>query len=230
MKLYSGPVSLFSRKVEIALGEKGLAFERVMVPFTQTRGYNPKRPEVVAANPKGQVPVLIDGELTIYDSTLILEYLEDAHPKPSLYPTAPADRARCRLWDLYADEVMLVPLRALMHRTEPHEPNAARWMECESQTGPAVALLNTRFGELERHIAGRDFFSGVFTIADISLFMVVHWAVRLAGPSLGPHPGLRVWYKRMRSRPTIAKIVEELAQADRTLSAPVAGAFAGLDG
>ena len=53
MKLYSGPLSLFSRKVEIALGEKGLAFEREMVAFTQERGYQPKHPDVLAANPKG---------------------------------------------------------------------------------------------------------------------------------------------------------------------------------
>ena len=63
MKLYSGPLSLFSRKVEIALHEKGLAFERIMVRFTQTEGYHPKHPDVLAANPRGQVPVLVDGDL-----------------------------------------------------------------------------------------------------------------------------------------------------------------------
>ena len=49
MKLYSGPLSLFSRKVEIALHEKGLAFEREMVPFSQAVGYAPKHPAVLAA-------------------------------------------------------------------------------------------------------------------------------------------------------------------------------------
>jgi glutathione S-transferase len=78
MLLYSGPLSLFSRKVEIALGEKGLKFERIMVPFTQERGYQPKHPEVLRINPKAQVPVLIDDNLELYDSTLIFEYLEDA--------------------------------------------------------------------------------------------------------------------------------------------------------
>src|SRR6187549_3115933 len=96
MKLYSGPLSLFSRKVEIALREKGLAFERIMVRFTQTEGYHPKHPEVLAANPKGQVPVLVDGDLVLYDSTVILEYLEDAHPDPPLYPATPRARAACR--------------------------------------------------------------------------------------------------------------------------------------
>ena len=74
-RLYSGPLSLFSRKVEIALREKGLPFEQIMVPFDQTVGYSPKHPDVIAANPKKQVPVLNDGGLMLYDSTIILEYL-----------------------------------------------------------------------------------------------------------------------------------------------------------
>ncbi|MGH7058302.1 MAG: glutathione S-transferase family protein, partial [Acetobacteraceae bacterium] len=119
MKLYSGPLSLFSRKVEIALGEKGLLFEREMVPFSQKKGYAPKLPAVLAANPKGQVPVLVDGELTLYDSTVIFEYLEDAYPTPPLYPRAPEARARCRQLELFADEVLWEPVSRLMYRTEP---------------------------------------------------------------------------------------------------------------
>src|SRR5438034_11633940 len=60
MKLYSGPLSLFTGKVRVALDEKGLAHEIVSVPFSRTRGYQPKHPEVLATNPKGQVPVLVD--------------------------------------------------------------------------------------------------------------------------------------------------------------------------
>ena len=119
MQLYSGPLSLFSRKVEIALLEKGLPFERVMVPFTQTVGYSPKNANVLRTNPKGQVPVLIDGELGLYDSTVIIEYLDEAYPQVALFPASAKDRAECRLLDVFADEVMLVPIRALMHRTGP---------------------------------------------------------------------------------------------------------------
>src|SRR5690349_9616112 len=107
MRLYSGPLSLFSRKVEIALYEKGLPFEQILVPFSQTRGYSPKHPDVLAANPKGQVPVFLDGDLTLYDSTVVLEYLEDSYPEPPLFPKAADQRARCRLLDLFADEIML---------------------------------------------------------------------------------------------------------------------------
>src|SRR5580704_15958660 len=126
MKLYSGRLSLFSRKVEIALGEKGLAFEREMVPFTQERGYAPKHPSVLAANPKGQVPVLIDGDLTLFDSTLIFEYLEEAYPAPPLYPRGAAARARCRLLELTADEILLPLVVRLMHRNAPPDSDAER--------------------------------------------------------------------------------------------------------
>ena len=137
MKLYSGPVSLFSRKVEIALHEKGLSFERIQVPFSQTRGYAPKDPAVLAANPKGQVPVFVDGDLVLYDSTVIVEYLEDAYPTPALFPKAPQDKARCRLLDVFADEVMLAAFRALMHRTEPHEADDPRFLTNETKAREA---------------------------------------------------------------------------------------------
>src|SRR5262249_3851035 len=115
MLLYSAPLSLFARKIEIALAEKGLAFERVMVPFTQAAGYSPKPPAVLAANPKGQVPVLVDGDLTLFDSTIIFEYLEDASPKPPLFPVGAAARTRCRRLELTADEILLPPLRLIMY-------------------------------------------------------------------------------------------------------------------
>ncbi|MBC8845460.1 glutathione S-transferase N-terminal domain-containing protein, partial [Escherichia coli] len=67
-------------KVEIAAHEKGIDFELVMVPFSQQRGYDPRHPDVLRINPKRQVPVLIDGELEIFDSTQIFEYFEDLKP------------------------------------------------------------------------------------------------------------------------------------------------------
>src|SRR5690606_17018102 len=132
-------------KVEIALREKGLAFERVMVPFTQEKGYTPKHPDVLAANPKGQVPVLVDGDLTLFDSTLIFEYLEDAYPTPHLYPVAPKERARCRLLELTADEILLPPLRHLMYRTEPPDPDPQRQRQREEQGRAGEAALLEHF-------------------------------------------------------------------------------------
>lgn len=225
MKLYSAPLSLFSRKVEIALHEKGLAFERVMVPFSQSAGYSPKHPDVLAANPKGQVPVLLDAGLSLFDSTVILEYLEDAYPDPPLYPRPPAERARCRLYELFADEILLIPVRALMHRTEPRSSDPKRWAEAEAKTEQAEAVLGGHFAELERALQGRSFLCGGFSAADIALFMLVHYSQRLAGPSLDGHPVLLEWYARLSERPAFAKVVSEIRAADRELSAPVAGVY-----
>ena len=55
MKLYSGPISLFTAKVRIALAEKGIPVERVEVGWTRERRYEPHHPDVVALNPKRQV-------------------------------------------------------------------------------------------------------------------------------------------------------------------------------
>lgn len=222
MKLYSGPVSLFSRKVEVALGEKGLAYEREMVPFTQAGGYAPKHPAVLAANPKGQVPVLVDGDLTLCDSTLILEYLEDAYPTPALYPADPKARARCRQWELYADEIFLPPLRTLMYRTQPPGADTARRQAQDAEAGRAEPVLRAMYDTLEQALDGQDYFCGTVSVADIALFIDVLYTLRLAGPELTGHRRLSAWYARLATRPAFATVVAEIAEADRTLSYPVA--------
>jgi glutathione S-transferase len=225
IKLYSAPLSLFSRKVEIALAEKGLRHERVMVPFNQSQGYSPKHPDVLAANPKGQVPVLIDEGLTLYDSTLILEYLEDAYPQPALYPAAPAARARCRLFDLFADEVMLPPLRALMHRTGPRPSDGAVWLEQEARARQAEAVLGTQLTALDQGLQGQPYLCATFSVADISVFMAVLFSQRLGGPSLGQLAALSGWYARLLERPAFARVATEIVAADRELSEPVPGSY-----
>ena len=227
MKLFTGPLSLFARKVEIALLEKGLPFERVLVPFSQTRGYNPKHPEVLAANPKGQVPVLVDGDLAVFDSTVIFEYLEDAYSEPALYPPDAAGRARCRLLDLFADEIMLLPIRALMHRNTPGERDPERWKANEARAKEAEAELDRHFADLEAKLGAGDYFCGAFGAADISVFMMVFWTLRLGGPGPERHPKLAGWYERLQRRPPFAAVAGEIVVADRELSAPVEGAFGG---
>ena len=105
MKLFTGPLSMFGAKAQIAALEKGIAFEAVMVPFDKDDNYLPKHPEVLRINPKRQVPVLIDGEVELFDSTQIFEYLEDTAPEPPLWPREVASRARARQLEHLSDEV-----------------------------------------------------------------------------------------------------------------------------
>lgn len=220
MKLYSGPLSLFSRKVEIALYEKGLAFEREMVPFTQAAGYSPKHPSVLAANPKGQVPVLIDGDLTLFDSTVIFEYLEDAYPSPPLYPKEPKARAQVRQLELWADEILLAEVRHLMHRTTPPDPDPERQRAKDSEGTRAEGAIRTQYRGFEAKLAGQEYFGGTFSVADIAMFMTILFVLRLKGPRLDEFPALAAWYARVVGRPSAAKAAREIAAADRALSPP----------
>src|SRR5258705_8342884 len=95
------------------------------VAFSRERGYEPKLPEVLALNPKAQVPILIDGALAIYDSTIILEYLEDCYLEPRLYPKDPADRARCRQAEAASDEILFPHVWALIQEIF-YKPEAER--------------------------------------------------------------------------------------------------------
>ena len=229
MELISGPLSLFGKKVEIALAEKGIPFERVLAPFTQTQGYAPRHPRVVAHNPKGQVPVLFDGDLSLYDSTVIIEYLEDAYPAPPLFPAAPAARARCRLLELYADEVILASIRPLMHRTEPGARERADWAAREATAAQSIAVLPTHFAKTEADLAGGDYLCGTFSAADTATFLQYFYAQRLGGPSMKPFARLMEWYRRVGARPAVAAVVAETLAADARLSAPVDGAHKDTD-
>jgi len=215
--LYSGPISLFARKAEIALGEKGLEFERIMVPFTQANGYQPKHPNVLAANPKAQVPVLIDGDLTMFDSTLIFEYLEEAHPEPALWPKDPKDRARCRMMELFGDEILLPAVRPIMHRSVPPTDAETRLKEEEAGRQGELVLLQ-HYAALDAHLDATGFLCGDYSYADISVFMGLTFSLRLKGPRLDAHPKLAAWYARVEARPAVAKVKADLLAADRLLS------------
>lgn len=221
MLLYSGPLSLFSRKVEIVLAEKNLAFERVLVPFSQTRGYDPKHPAVLATNPKVQVPVLVDGDVTLYDSTVIAEYLEDKYPSPPLFPRGAEARARCRLLELEADEILLVPVRALMFRSEPPGPDAARREEQERAALKAEDIILENYARLAAKLGTREYFCGTFSVADIAIFMNIHHGLRLGAPPVSDHQNLSDWHSRLSKRPSFASVIAEMAAADLELSHPV---------
>lgn len=219
MKLYLGPLSLFSWKVAIALDEKGIPHQRECVAFTQERGYEPRHPVVLAANPKRQVPVLVDGDLVLFDSTVILEYLEDRNPAPPLYPADPAARARCRLLELDADEILFAPVRHLLFRTEPPHADVTVQEGRVAAGMAAEAEIARRFAELDAMLGPASFFCGASpTVADIGMFMTVLFTQRLRGPRLDPHPSLAGWYRRLLDRPAFGAAAAAIAAADRRLS------------
>ncbi len=198
IRLFSGPLSMFGAKAQIAALEKGLDFELVMVPFDMGRGYEPKHPEVVRINPKRQVPVLIHGDLEIFDSTQIFEYLEDLKPSPALWPAGTVARARARLLELKSDEVYFPSIIRLMGLQEtPQDP-------------AAIAARNAAaryYEEMESFMADREFLAGPYSFADIALYMAQLFGARMGAPMTEAATNLRRWRDRMTARPAVRQVV-----------------------
>ncbi|WP_225205458.1 glutathione S-transferase family protein [Novosphingobium huizhouense] len=100
MLLYDHPFSPYGQKVRIMLREKGLAFTQSL-PTGIGAGNNE---DYARHNPRMEVPALVVDEAhTLYDSSVILEYIEDAHPEPAMRPGDPLERARCRMIEEVCD-------------------------------------------------------------------------------------------------------------------------------
>ncbi|HYD06339.1 MAG TPA: glutathione S-transferase family protein [Reyranella sp.] len=197
MKLYSGPLSMFGAKAEIAAHEKGLDFELVMVPFEMATLYQPKHPEVLRINPKRQVPVLVDRDLEIFDSTQIFEYLETIKPEPALWPAEPKARARARLLEHKSDEVYFPPIIRLMGLQQaPDDPAAVE----------ARAAAMAYHDEMERTIGDRQWLAAAYSYADIAFYMAQLFGARMGAPMDERHPRLLAWRDRMSARPAVAKV------------------------
>ena len=100
MLLYEHPLSSYAQKVKIALREKGIDFT---VETPAALGSGKADGKFAAASPRNEVPALIDGDVRIFDSTIILEYLEDKFPSPPLLPRDPAARAQARMIEELCD-------------------------------------------------------------------------------------------------------------------------------
>jgi glutathione S-transferase len=196
--LYSGPLSMFGAKAEIALREKGVAFELVMVPFDKSDRYEPRHPEVLRINPKRQVPVLIHGDLELFDSTLIFEFLEDAFPHPPLWPSDVNARARARLLELKCDDIVFMNIVRLFGlEDKPQDPAAV----------DARTKAHQHYAEMDARLEGQDFLAGPFSYADIALFIVQFYGERKGAVMTESTPRLLEWRKRVLRRPAIRKVI-----------------------
>jgi glutathione S-transferase len=202
LRLYSGPLSMFGAKAQIAAREKGIAFELVMVPFDMKRLYEPKHPDIVRINPKRQVPVLIHGDLEIFDSTQIFEYLEDLQPEPPLWPVEIGARARARLLELKSDEVFFPHIIRLMGlQAKPDDPAAVAARDAAA----------SYYRSIEALLAGRRYFAGPFSFADIAFYMAQFFAARMGAAMDAATPKLIEWRARVTARPAVRAVVGPMA-------------------
>lgn len=195
------PGSPFSWRPLLALGHKGIPFD--------ARRVKPSEGELrsdafLALNPRGKIPVLQDGDFTLYESVPILEYLDDRFPDaPRLYPEQPAERARVRRLICEMDNYWW-PGAASIADDLYFNSDRASWNLETIEKGKATVTRELSF--LEGQLRG-DTFTGELGAADYCLYPFLAHLARydLRKPDLGLDgaigPGLRGLMTRIEEQP-----------------------------
>ncbi len=172
LTFYYGAGSPYAWRVWLALEHKRIPYERKVLSFAAG---DLKTPEFLALNPRGKVPVVADGALTLYESAAIVDYLEDAYPDDGkrLFPGSAIDRALIRRQICEADNYLAPAGNRLVQRvlfTKQEEWNAQRIAAARDEL---VAELD-RWGSA---IHG-DYLAGPLSAADYTVYPLIALALR----------------------------------------------------
>jgi len=199
LKLYDYPDCPFCQKVRVVLAEKDLEYEKI---FVDLRKQEQKLPDFLRLNPYGKVPVLVDEDEVVYDSTIINEYLEDEYPLPRLLPEDSQGRARARMLEDYCDNSFIPPTTMLLTqlRKTDAERDMQRVEQARDELRRALYYLRDRLGSQE-YLVGRE-----FTLADASFAPRLMVLGRL-GVELEPAlASVQAWIDRVRARPSVRSL------------------------
>jgi glutathione S-transferase len=164
LRLYRFPFSTNVERVALALAHKRIEVESVWVDPAD-------RSEVVRISGQELVPVLVDGDKVVADSTAILEHLEERFPQPSLYPADPARRAELRLFVDWFNKVWKRPPNLIVDEEGKAEPDRERIAELEGEIADALPVF-------ESLLAGREFlFGDGLSAADVAVFPFLKYAL-----------------------------------------------------
>ena len=190
MKLFGSPGSPYARKVRIVLAEKQIPHEYIVA-----RGSAAGSP-VPAFNPLGKVPTLVrDDGSGLYDSPVIVEYLDTLGSGPRLIPEAPAERLEVLRWQALGDGVAEATVNINHDLREPKEKqHAPEWFQRQHEK------IDRGLGVMEKDLgAGQFCFGGRFTLADIA-----------AGYALGYLDFALAEVEWRKAHPALAKLAERL--------------------
>jgi glutathione S-transferase len=196
LKLYDYPDCPFCQKVRVVLAEKDLEYEKI---FVDLRKQEQKLPDFLRLNPYGKVPVLVDEDEVVYDSTIINEYLEEEYPLPRLLPEDSQGRARARMLEDYCDNSFIPPTTMLLTqlRKTDAERDMQRVEQARDELRRALYFLRDRLGTQD-FLVGRE-----FTLADAAfaprLMVLGRLGIELE-PALAP---VQTWIDRVRARPSV---------------------------
>jgi len=182
-----------------ALEEIGVEYESVPTHFSG----DSKKPEFLAINPNGRVPVLTDGEVTLFESMAINLYLAKKYDG-GLQPKSLEDEARSVQWSFWGmTELEAHLIQMLLHRVM--LPEAER---DASQIGPAVEALERPLQVLDGVLADRPHLLGdAFSIADLNVASVLSLA-NIVSLDLASFTNVKRWFDSCLSRPAFARAVQ----------------------
>jgi glutathione S-transferase len=193
LKLHYHPLSTFARRVRIALIEKGIQAELVEVDM-MARAH--RSPAYLALNPYGRVPTLEEDGFVLYESTAILQYLEETHPTPPLVPADARGRAlvamHVKLCDLQLARqtgTIIFPKRFL-----PKD----RWDE--KAMAQAKKDIEMHLGVLEPQLQGKQYLVGDrYSQVEVCYTPFVEFFPLM---EISPPPAVAAWVARMLERPS----------------------------
>jgi glutathione S-transferase len=210
--IVGGPVSPYVRKVLAVCEMKGVPYQvDPIVPFFGDDKFS-------ELNPLRRVPVFIDEEVSVSDSTVICEYLEERYPTPPLLPSTPAERARARWMEEFADTrigdifIWRIFYEAVV--------SPFIWQRPRDKEKIAQAVgtdLPQVMADLERLAPAMGFLFGAPTIADLSVAVFFHnlrWARVEPAPERWPRT--LAWVERTLMVPALAKITRIADRLART--------------
>ncbi len=201
LALYGHPFSSYTQKVLIALYENGTPFELLNLDPAETVSHSA---DWLRHWPLAKFPVLVDGDRTVVESSIVIEHLQLAHPGPvQLIPADPRAALDVRFMDRFFDLHVTAPVQ--------HAVNAALTGNAERKAeGVAWAAekLEKAYAWLEGMWAGRTWAAGEsFSLADCAAAPSLFYA-DWTHPIAATYPQLRAYRARLLARPSIARAVE----------------------
>lgn len=208
MKLYNLNLSNFASRCRIVIYEKNAPVEIAPIP-----GGDLKSPEYLAIYPLGKTPALEMADGTVIgESQVIVEYLEEKFPEPTLLPGTPEQRARARWLARFHDLYLEPPLRAVF----PQLMAAERDQELIARH---MAEFGQRLDQVENALGSGPYaVDAGFSFADCALVPTLFFA-EPALPMLGQRPftegrpRLAKWWQEVRKRPSVSRVLAEQQQA-----------------
>jgi glutathione S-transferase len=192
LTFYHTPLSINSRRVWVALLEKNLPFEAIVMDL----GGDQFKPEFLSLNPFHHIPVLVDGGFTVIESFAILDYLEAKYPTPALLATTPEHIATLRMVEMVTVHELVPAINPLVKQMmgfgqDPEDVIA----QAKQKAEVVLKFYADKLGD------GPFFCGDQFTLADIVAGTFAPWFESLGLP-MAEYPTLHAWTDRLMERPS----------------------------